>query len=171
MIPADAPRTAVSPLAEAATLGTTGEDVLAGRRYGVRIGGQRLLLDSSGAVRVLDPPPVYRLPNTAPWCLGLANVRGSLIPVYDIALWQDLPAPESGRMLLVVGADDQAAATLVDVAPRYLVVPGTPSPPPALSAGFADFAREAYALEDGIWTDLDWDGLFESLSEHAVLAA
>jgi hypothetical protein len=38
-----------------------------GRAYGVLIGGQRLLLDGSGAVRVLEPEPIARLPNIHHW--------------------------------------------------------------------------------------------------------
>ena len=69
------------------------------RRYGVLIGGLHLLLAGDGAVRVLEPPPVLRMPNTRAWFLGLANVRGSLVPVYDLVAWLDLPSPGSRRML------------------------------------------------------------------------
>jgi len=146
------------------------DDIHSRRRYGVVIGAQRLLLDGSGAVRVLEPGPMSRLPNTHDWFLGLANVRGNLIPVYDLARWQALPAADSGRMLLVVGTDDLAAATLVDSSPRSLLVPGAACAPPALSAGFAAHAKEAFALDDGIWTELDWEALFQQIKTAAVLA-
>jgi len=33
----------------------------------------------------LPPPPVTRVPGTKPWILGLANVRGDLVTVIDLA--------------------------------------------------------------------------------------
>ena len=163
-----------APLHDEAVFGgmtrTEDDEIHSRRRYGVVIGAQRLLLDGSGAVRVLEPGPMSRLPNTHDWFLGLVNVRGNLIPVYDLARWQGLPAADSGRMLLVVGTDDLAAATLVDSSPRSLLVPGMACAPPALSEGFAAHAKEAFALDDGVWTELDWDALFQQIKSTAVLA-
>jgi twitching motility protein PilI len=162
-----------TPLADAGVLGSASrnedDEIHPRRRYGVVIGGQRLLLDGSGAVRVLEPGPLSRLPNTHDWFLGLANVRGNLVPVYDLARWQALPAANPGRMLLVVGTDDLAAATLIDDSPRSLSVPATACALPALSAGFAAHAEEAFTLDDGIWTELDWDALFAQTKAVAVL--
>ena len=136
----------------------------------MQIGGQRLLLDGSGSVRVMDPPEMFRIPNTYAWCLGLANVRGALVPVYDLAEWQSLSLDESPRMMLVVGDGDGVAATLVDGPPRHLLVPGTRSAIPALSDGFATHAVEAYSMDDGIWTALDWEALFDRLRTLAVIS-
>ena len=161
-----------SPLADAAVPGSakpSDDDVTqSSRRYGVLIGAQRLLLDGSGAVRVLEPGSMARLPNTQEWFLGLSNVRGNMIPVYDLARWQALPVNDSGRMLLVVGTDELAAATLVDNSPRNLLVPNTPCVPPSLVAGFAAHAKQSFTLSDGIWTELDWDALFRQLRLDAV---
>ncbi|MFT5445299.1 MAG: twitching motility protein PilI [Gammaproteobacteria bacterium] len=167
-----------SALLDAAMAGTTiagttapaaADPNASGRRYGVLIGGQRLLLDGSGAVRVLETGPMSRLPNTHSWCLGLANVRGQLVPVFDLAQWQNQPVPESGRMTLVIGADDQAAATLVDLSPRNVLLPDVACTEPALPAGFAAYAGQAFALGDGVWTELDWDALFDELKLAAVI--
>jgi twitching motility protein PilI len=143
---------------------------VSGSRYGILIGGQRLLLDGSGAVRVLEPGPISRLPNTHHWCLGLANVRGQLLPVFDVAKWQNQPVPETGRMLLVIGVDEQAAAILVDVSPRNMLVSNTACATPELPEGFAAHAVKSFALGDGIWTELDWATLFEELKLAAVIA-
>jgi chemotaxis signal transduction protein len=143
---------AASSEVSASLISAADEEALANRRYGVVVGGQRLLLDGSGDVRVMNPVATSPLPNTHSWFLGLANVRGTLVPVYDLAEWQALAFGDSPRMMLTVGEGEYAAATLVDVAPRYLLVPSTTCPVPTLSPGFAAHALEAYSMDDGIWT-------------------
>jgi len=140
------------------------------RRYGVVVGGQRLLLAADGAVRVLEPPPVYRMPNTRAWFPGLANVRGSLVPVYDLAAWLDLPVPETRRMLLVVGQGDASAGVLVDSSPRHLVIAADAprQAAPAVPAALAEHALETYNLGDAAWTAIDWDALFGQLQRLAL---
>ncbi len=142
------------------------------RRYGVLIGGERLLLAGDGAVRVLEPPAAFRLPNTRGWFLGLSNVRGNLVPVFDLAAWQGLPIPEARRMLLVMGEAEAAAGTLVDTSPRHLLIPPDTAAAtlPALSTGFAAHAREAFDVAGGTWTALDWPALFEQLKTLALSA-
>jgi hypothetical protein len=48
-------------------------------------------------------------------------------------------------------------------------VPSTTCPVPTLSPGFAAHALEAYSMDDGIWTALDWDALFGALKNAAVV--
>jgi CheW-like domain len=57
--------------------------------------------------------PVTRVPNTQPWLAAMMNLRGVLLPVFDLARWLDLP-PISGQSLraLVFDATGEAAAVL-----------------------------------------------------------
>lgn len=45
---------------------------------------ERLLAPMDQVQEVIDPPTCTRVPGTAPWFLGVANVRGSLLPVMDL---------------------------------------------------------------------------------------
>lgn len=54
------------------------------RGVGYRI-GQRRLASEFGEVReILSMPPVTPVPGSQPWMLGVANVRGSLLPIVDL---------------------------------------------------------------------------------------
>lgn len=141
-------------------------------RYGVLVGAQRLLLATDGAVRVLEPPPVYRLPNTHRWFHGITNVRGTLVPVYDLAGWLDLAVPDAGRMLLVVGEGEVSAGVLVDSSPRHLLVQtaASGSPPPALPDRLADYGNGAFQVAGETWTAVDWTALFIHLRTLALVA-
>lgn len=144
------------------------------RRYGLTVGGQRLLLNLANPVHVVNVVPAYRLPNTRPWFLGLTNLRGALVPLYDLAGALDLPeSPHDRRMLMVLGEGDEAAATLIDGPPRHVLVGEnqTLDALPSLHPLVAPHALCAYRLGDGIWVELDWRALFDDLRERALGAA
>ena len=67
------------------------------QQLGMQIGGARYLLDLLEAGEIVSPVPLARVPLTVPWYLGLANVRGTLVGVIDLAryLGEDA-APASG---------------------------------------------------------------------------
>lgn len=52
---------------------------------GVEIGGERYLLDLLEAGEIVPVPALTTVPLTQPWYLGLANIRGSLVGVVDLA--------------------------------------------------------------------------------------
>jgi twitching motility protein PilI len=54
-------------------------------QLGVEIGGERYLLDLLEAGEIVPVPALTSVPLTQPWYLGLANIRGSLVGVIDLA--------------------------------------------------------------------------------------
>jgi len=51
---------------------------------GFRVGQERFVASMDEVREVLDPPHCTRVPGTASWFLGVANVRGTLVPVLDL---------------------------------------------------------------------------------------
>jgi twitching motility protein PilI len=58
-------------------------------QLGLAIGGARYLVDLAEVGEIVAPVPVTPVPLTRPWYLGLANVRGSLLGVIDLARYLD----------------------------------------------------------------------------------
>lgn len=58
-------------------------------QLGVEIAGQAYLLDLLEAGEIVPLPAIAPVPLTRPWYLGLANVRGSLVGVIDLARYLD----------------------------------------------------------------------------------
>jgi twitching motility protein PilI len=84
-----------------------------GRRthqLGVEIGGERYLLDLLEAGEIVAVPALTSVPLTQPWYLGLANIRGSLIGVVDLARFFNTQGGQEG-------AAPGPAARLVTFAP------------------------------------------------------
>ena len=84
---------------------------------GVEIAGQNWLVSMSDIGGVLLPPPLTPVPFTKPWFLGMANVRGTLYGVTDMAAYQQKGAASgtsANRVLLVAERHAFNAALLVD---------------------------------------------------------
>jgi len=54
-------------------------------QLGVGIGDERYLIDLTAAGEIVSVAPVTVVPLTQAWYLGLANIRGSLVGVIDLA--------------------------------------------------------------------------------------
>ncbi|MFC5551583.1 chemotaxis protein CheW [Massilia aerilata] len=81
-------------------------------QLGVEIGGERYLLDLLEAGEIVPVPALTGVPLTQPWYLGLANIRGSLVGVVDLARFFGLQDGAAG-----VPAVSGSAARLVTFAP------------------------------------------------------
>jgi hypothetical protein len=70
----------------------------AARELGVLIGTRHYLLDLTQVGEIVPFQSATAVPLTQPWYLGLANVRGSLVGVIDLAAYlAHHPAPSPGR--------------------------------------------------------------------------
>ena len=69
-------------------------------------GGERWLVDLADAGEVLPVSTLSEVPLTLPWFLGVANIRGALYSVTDLAAFHGLEptAIQSRSRLLLVGA-------------------------------------------------------------------
>lgn len=65
---------------------------------------------------VIVPPKLTRVPNVRAWLLGVANVRGSLLPIIDLRQFLGLPPAEElrTRRALVFNSDRVPAGFIVD---------------------------------------------------------
>ncbi|MCS6944955.1 MAG: chemotaxis protein CheW [Sutterellaceae bacterium] len=72
-------------------------------RLAVRAGSDSFLIDMTAAGEIVPLPDVVPVPWTRPWFRGLANVRGRLIGVIDVAQLAGRPPlpAEQARQLLV----------------------------------------------------------------------
>jgi twitching motility protein PilI len=57
-----------------------------GERSGIafRLAGSSLVVPLDEVVEILEFPPLTHVPMTSPWVRGMANIRGSLLPVIDL---------------------------------------------------------------------------------------
>lgn len=86
------------------------------RGVGYRIGEQRLVSGFDEVVEILSVPPLTPVPGAADWMLGVANVRGNLLPVVDLKrfLTGERSLLFEGQRMLVARQSGGNVAVLVD---------------------------------------------------------
>jgi twitching motility protein PilI len=81
-----------------------------------RLGDQQLLVPVGEVVETLSLPHLTAVPNTADWVNGIANVRGSLLPVLDLhgLLYGEVAQPGARSRVLVIDFEDVYFGLVVD---------------------------------------------------------
>jgi twitching motility protein PilI len=137
------------------------------QRYGFRIGEYRFMHDLLSAVELSELPRFYELPNSKEWFRGLANLRGNLLPVFDLnLLLGSSEAYTQRQMLLVIGAGEQAAGLVIDGSPTNIRVDSgsrleiTKDVPEILQ----EHLKGIYEHEGETWYDADYEGIFQALA-------
>lgn len=134
-------------------------------RYGVRVGRLGILILEHSLSEVIENAPIYPLPNTPKWLVGLMNLRGNMVPVFDLRDLCAFPVPENDSpFILVLDKGTQAAAILIDTLPLTLRALRNLSEMPPVPADLSAHAAVAYLQDDDVWVDLDHRSLFQSLA-------
>ena len=124
---------------------------------GVQIAGRNWLVDMTDIGEVLPLPPLTAVPFAKPWFRGVANVRGNLYGVIDMATYGDSGAvsgDNNNRVLLVSERHAFNAALLVD---RVLGLRDAGSWQKSGVDGQVEYHDESGAP----WRELDVQGLLE----------
>lgn len=80
------------------------------------LAGERLIAPLGEVSEVLALPELTAMPLTKPWLLGVANVRGRLLPLTDLAQFLGIQSQErlKNRKVLVVDKGEVFVGILVD---------------------------------------------------------
>ena len=86
------------------------------RGVGFRIGDKRLAAGFGEVVEILPMPQVTPVPGAQPWMLGLANIRGNLLPIVDLKqfLEGDRTVLHEGQRVLIVRQPGGDVAVTID---------------------------------------------------------
>ncbi len=134
-------------------------------RQAFRIGRMRLLAPFAASSELVEMPDVFPLPRMPANLLGLVNLHGRILPLFDLAaLFETEHLPREKRMVLVFGHGNDAASVLIDGLPRRMVFkPDSKIAPPALPAGAADAVIGTWVQGTDAWYEFDYVRLLDQL--------
>lgn len=138
------------------------------RGVGYRIGQRRLASGFDEVVEILPMPQVTPVPGAQAWMLGVANIRGNLLPTVDLKqfLEGERTVLHEGQRVLIVRQPGGDVAVTIDelfgqrsfVEEQALTDDELPASP--LSQGrYAYFVDRAYRLADHAWGIFSLDRL------------
>jgi len=134
-------------------------------RQAFRVGHMRLLAPFDRTSELVELPTVFPLPRMPANLLGLVNLHGRIVPLFDLAaLFETEHLPREKRMLLVIGHGKDAAGIVIDGLPRRMAfAPETQILSPALPEGPAAAIVATYLAGDDAWFEFDYAQLLDQL--------
>jgi len=136
-------------------------------RFGFRIGQLHFLLKPKTHSEVMVQPHVYPIPNVPAWFLGVLNLRGNVLPVFE--LHQFLQAGSSNRhkcTVLLLDRGRDAVGVSIDGLPQVVALNQALHEIPSLPDGLQEHVAAAYVTDGTIWLDFDHQSFFTALGRH-----
>ncbi len=132
------------------------------------IGHIGILLPLNEINEVTEQLASCQLPNTNEVLFGMANLRGNIIPIFDMHAQLNIETKKiHNRKVLVIGKEANAAAVLIDELPVTLSISKQDKCPlpPALPKIIQQHVKNSYQVQDTVWLEVDLTSLFFKLSE------
>lgn len=137
--------------------------------YGVRVGNISLLLPSGVASRLVEMEDIHicRLPTAPSWLLGMANLDGNTVPMFDLEQLLGLSREAPTAKFLVIGSGEAAAGITLSGRPEHvrwsLEQKMTRNPP--LPEMMEAHVQNCYR-NDKVWVELDFEAFFRAAGER-----
>jgi twitching motility protein PilI len=133
---------------------------------GFRIGDTVLLTKMGEVTEILDPPDYTRVPGVKDWVVGIANVRGSLLPLMDLkgfVTGESLANRKMGRVL-VVNHKGSNTGLIVDevLGLRHFFLNEQTYEMPNVDASLKPFIKLAFQRENDYWPVFSFHTLVEN---------
>ncbi len=136
-----------------------------GLRYGFQIGQLHFIYNAQLAAELVKSSMIYPIPNTPEWMLGLINLRGSLVPVFELNCYFNLPTDHrSQSLILVLGKGEKVVGISLTDYPQLLSELTILETLPALDAKIHPYITAVYQSPDRtLWLELDKEKFFTDL--------
>lgn len=140
-------------------------------RYGFRVGGFGFILAQEKFGEVMEDIAIHPIPNTQKWFLGMVNMRGNLVPVFDYKLLLnpgDNNLDRKKERLMIMDSGDRAVGVIIDELPKPVDLGEPEERLPDLPEILEEHVGKAYDCEQQIWLEFDIEGFFEKVGAMAV---
>ncbi len=138
-------------------------------RYGFRLGEINFLVNEFSMSEVVKKPIIYSIPNTPSWIQGLINLRGILVPVFDIKKHiKQKSDKKSNDILLVIDKGERAFATFIDRLPDSIDMDNENvkeiSMPDNMPEILKKHITKTYKVQNDTWLELNYDTFIKHIT-------
>ncbi|NOS97458.1 MAG: chemotaxis protein CheW [Methylotenera sp.] len=138
--------------------------VASSSRLGVMVANKRMLINLADMTELLPMPPLQAVPLTQPWFLGVANIRGNLYNISDLAQLMGLPPTPKSASNRIVLLNSEVTTQAALVVGSLIGLRGVDSMQvkKAAVAGEVLFSKQAFEDTDkNEWFELDIEALMQ----------
>lgn len=132
-------------------------------RYGYSVCGVRLLVAPGVSSEVILAPDLYLAPNAPAWLLGLTNMRGNIVPVFDLGYFIGARAANNPvHTVLIQSSGAHAAGLVIDELPQSLALEECAEQAPEVAQVLHPFlgkgarAHGTSGAPGQVWWDFDY---------------
>lgn len=134
---------------------------------GFSLKNNRLVVPLRAVAEIVTPPDLVSVPGVKPWVLGIANMRGNLLPVIDLQqllFGEGTSADTRKRRVLVIEHGGHATGLIVDAVAglRRFWADEKSQDLPALDSELRGYVTHAYPGDEGHHALFDLAALMES---------
>ncbi len=132
---------------------------------GFKVAGMNLLSKMGEVTEILDLPPYTRVPGVKPWVIGIANVRGSLLPLMDLTGFitgEAMRNRKSGRVM-VISQNGVTSGLLVEEVQgmRHFSLNDQAYELPEISNRMKPYIKQAFKKDNTFWPVFSMSSLVE----------
>lgn len=138
--------------------------------HAFRIGDIGLLIPQEIISEVAEEVAYCPLPNTRAVLFGMANLRGNIIPLFDLhELFGFVTPGNATRKFLIIGRGEDAVAVMISGLPQRIIVTNDHRLRnlPPMPESLQPYLKSCYQKE-GVWLDIDYPGFFDSLGDSLL---
>lgn len=141
---------------------------------GFRVGDSKLIASMADVKEILHLPDFTKVPGVKSWIIGVANVRGSLLPIMDMKsylLGEDIKNRQKGRVIVIEYKGFNTGLVVEEVyGMRHFREGDVSEDVPEVHESMSAFISGAYKQEDEHWPIFNFNEMTQDEKfSHAAL--
>ena len=132
---------------------------------GFRIGDSKLIAAMSDVKEILDFPAFTMVPGVKSWIVGVANVRGSLLPIMDMKgylLGEDIKQRHKGKVIVIDYKGFNTGLVVEEIyGMRHFREGDETSDIPEVHESISPYIERAFKQENEHWPVINFHGMTE----------
>ena len=133
---------------------------------GFRVGEDQLIAPMSEVKEILELPEYTTVPGVKSWVVGVANVRGGLLPIMDLKgflLGEDIKQRRKGKVIVIDYKGFNTGLIVEEVyGMKHFMATNEVTDLPHVHHGIAHYVNRAFVLENVFWPVFDFNQITNS---------
>lgn len=141
--------------------------------HGFELQSLGILIAPELRCEVVDDLQICSLPGTRSWLLGMAQLRGKILPVFDLQsmVFDSHKKRNTDKRVLIINAHEKGLGVLLPGLPKRLSFTESHrmTNHSGVPEGISPFSRQVF-YQDRLWVELDFDGFFSQMATNVVMS-